>query len=41
MTIRILVNGALGRMGKETVNAVKQDPMLQLVAVTGRDDDFG
>lgn len=40
MIIRVLVNGALGRMGKETVNAVEQDPMLQLVAVTGRNDDL-
>ncbi len=31
MTIKVIVNGALGKMGKEVVNAVCRDPETQLV----------
>jgi 4-hydroxy-tetrahydrodipicolinate reductase len=40
MAIRIIVNGAQGRMGQETAKAVTNDPELQLVAQTGRGDDL-
>ncbi|MGE3921020.1 MAG: 4-hydroxy-tetrahydrodipicolinate reductase, partial [Gammaproteobacteria bacterium] len=38
--IRVIVNGAQGRMGQETVNAVNQDPELDLVAACGHQDDL-
>lgn len=40
MTLRILVNGAHGKMGQEVVTAVNKDPELELVGQTGRDDDL-
>ena len=40
MTIRVLVNGALGKMGLETVKAVEQDKELSLVAKTDAGDDL-
>lgn len=40
MTVRILINGAHGKMGQESVKAVDRDPVLQLVAQTGRNDDL-
>ena len=33
MMIKVLVNGALGRMGRTVCNAVKADPELELVGV--------
>ncbi|MFU8797232.1 MAG: 4-hydroxy-tetrahydrodipicolinate reductase, partial [Gammaproteobacteria bacterium] len=36
--IRILVNGAQGRMGQETVKAVEADPELILVGQAGKGD---
>ncbi len=39
MTIRVIVNGADGKMGRETVKAVERDEELELVGKTeGRDD---
>lgn len=38
--IRILVNGAQGKMGQETVQAVQTDPELVLVAQAGHHDDL-
>ncbi len=40
MTIRVLVNGATGRMGQFTVKAIEQDPDLALVAEVGRNDNL-
>lgn len=40
MTIRIIVNGAHGKMGQESVKAIASDPQLQLVAQTGRNDNL-
>jgi 4-hydroxy-tetrahydrodipicolinate reductase len=41
MTIRILINGAQGRMGQETVRAVSAHSKdFTLVAKTGRNDDL-
>jgi len=40
MTINILVNGAHGKMGQETVKAVQQDPALTLVGQIGKADDL-
>lgn len=40
MPIRILVNGAPGRMGQATVNAVNSDPELSLVGQAGEGDDL-
>jgi len=40
MTIKILVNGARGKMGQETVKAVQQTEGLELVGETGRSDDL-
>jgi 4-hydroxy-tetrahydrodipicolinate reductase len=39
-TIRVLVNGARGRMGREVVQAVKGQPDLDLVAETDLGDDL-
>lgn len=38
--IRVLVNGAAGKMGIVTCDAVDGDPDLKLVAKAGRDDDL-
>lgn len=40
MSIRILVNGAHGRMGQEVVNAVKNDAALELVASCDKNDNL-
>jgi 4-hydroxy-tetrahydrodipicolinate reductase len=40
MTIKVLVNGAFGRMGQMTVNAIKSHPRLELVGQTGREYDL-
>lgn len=40
MAIRVLVNGATGRMGKTTVAAIRQDNTFELVGETGRADDL-
>jgi len=41
MTIRILVNGAAGKMGLVTVKTIIAEPELELVGQTGRGDDLG
>lgn len=38
--MKVVVNGALGKMGQETVNAVHGEPDLELVASIDRDDDL-
>jgi 4-hydroxy-tetrahydrodipicolinate reductase len=38
--IKILVNGAYGRMGQETVKAIEKDSELELVAKNGSHDDL-
>lgn len=40
MTIRIIVNGANGRMGQETVKAIQQEKEFELVAQTNRNDNL-
>ncbi len=40
MTIRVLVNGALGKMGQETVQAVQQDARFSFVGGISRGDDL-
>jgi 4-hydroxy-tetrahydrodipicolinate reductase len=40
MSIRVLVNGAQGRMGQATVTAINADPLLTLVGTTGRNDNL-
>lgn len=40
MSIRVLVNGAVGRMGKTTVAAIAHDKDLELVGKTQRRDDL-
>ncbi len=40
MTVRVLVNGAKGRMGLQVVQAVTDDPGAQLVGQTDLGDDF-
>jgi 4-hydroxy-tetrahydrodipicolinate reductase len=40
MAIRVLVNGANGRMGQAAVNAINNDPDLTLVGNSGRQDDL-
>lgn len=40
MTIKVLVNGALGKMGLETVKAVENDPELTLVAQGGKNHNL-
>lgn len=40
MTIRVLVNGANGKMGQETVKAISQESSLELVGQTGHNDDL-
>lgn len=38
--IRVLVNGAGGKMGRETVQAIQQDPAFILVGENHRDEDL-
>lgn len=38
--IRIIVNGAYGRMGQETVKAIENEPGFDLVAQLGHSDDL-
>ena len=40
MSIKIIVNGANGRMGKVTVTALTNQPDLECVATIGHDDDL-
>ena len=40
LPIRVLVNGALGRMGQVSVKAIQEDPALCLVGTTTRGDDL-
>lgn len=40
MTIRVIVNGAQGKMGRITVSAVEAAPDLTLVGATGRQDQL-
>lgn len=40
MSIRVLVNGAAGRMGQMTVQTIKQDPEFNLVAETHLGDEL-
>ena len=40
MSIRVLVNGAAGRMGKTTVAAIADDKELQLVGESHRKDNL-
>lgn len=37
MTISVLINGAFGKMGTETVKAIENDPELMLVGKAGKD----
>lgn len=38
--IKVIINGAKGRMGQESVKAVTNDPLLELVAETDISDDL-
>ena len=40
MTIRVLVNGAAGKMGSEAVTAIKNDPDLEFAAGANRTDNL-
>lgn len=40
MTVRVIVNGADGKMGRETVKAVERDEELELVGKTSKRDDL-
>lgn len=40
MTIKVLVNGAFGKMGQATVNAIENADDMELVAMTGRHDSL-
>lgn len=40
MKINILVNGANGKMGKATVDAIKNEQALSLVGTTGKEDNL-
>jgi 4-hydroxy-tetrahydrodipicolinate reductase len=40
MPIKILVNGAFGRMGQISVKAIQEDPRFELVGQTGREYDL-
>ena len=40
MSIRVLVNGAAGRMGQQAIQAVEQEPGLELVGQTDVDDNL-
>lgn len=41
MTIRVLVNGASGKMGQLAVNAIQSQPAFNLVGQTGRGHELG
>ena len=41
MSIRVLVNGASGRMGQEAIKAIENDPDLILAGGSDRNDDLG
>lgn len=41
MSIRVVVNGAKGRMGHEVVKALAQEPELQLAGEADKDDNIG
>lgn len=38
--IKIIINGAFGKMGRTTVAAIANEKDLALVATLGRDDDL-
>lgn len=38
MPIRVIINGAHGKMGQETVKAIQNDPRFTLIAETGKND---
>jgi 4-hydroxy-tetrahydrodipicolinate reductase len=40
MSIKVLINGAFGRMGQMTAKAVSEHPSLELVGQTGREYDL-
>jgi len=40
MPIKVLINGAFGRMGQMTVKAINEAPNLELVGQTGREYDL-
>jgi len=40
MSIRILINGASGKMGQATVKAIEEDNALTLAGTTGRNDNL-
>src|SRR5438105_3873162 len=40
MRVKVLVNGAHGKMGQETVKAIKADPELELVGERDKDTDL-
>ena len=40
MSIKVLVNGAFGRMGQLAVKAINENPNLELVGQTGREYDL-
>lgn len=40
MTIKVLVNGAFGRMGQMVVKTINEHPSLELVGQTGREYDL-
>jgi len=40
MPIRVIINGASGKMGRTTVAAIAKEPDLHLCAQAGRDDDL-
>ncbi|MDP1574781.1 MAG: 4-hydroxy-tetrahydrodipicolinate reductase [Coxiellaceae bacterium] len=40
MTIKIIINGANGKMGKTAVDAIAHEKALTLVAITSRNDDL-
>jgi len=40
MTIKIIINGASGKMGRTTVAAIANEKELQLVATSSREDDL-
>ena len=40
MTIKVIINGANGRMGQEAVKAVNEDNTLELVGKAGKEDNL-
>jgi len=40
MPVKVLINGARGKMGQETVKAIKADTELELVGERGKDTDL-